>query len=966
MAKSRKAFAYEHTQDVPKLRTLRPTTDAKYDPKEHFMWHEESDYLADALQGTPYATWKTNKQEDMQSLLMNGYDDQRGTTWRALFAYWKDQEGHAVIVPDSSPFKDLRDIGINTFMKSPADFMKVGKYTNRLLAALPKPMPTLDAKTGELTFRGFGIWGDEIGWSEDFQTGAVKLDLVGSDLTAADKTLSIRYMNLDNMTKEQKALVDGCIVVSDRAVRALNLSNNPKLGMAWRGTFGTQRGLGKGHILYKNNMEVDIVIYGPKTILKTNRFFFGSMGPLHAGIPHTDWQSTVNFHYHRPGLLVDLAKAFMKEILESSKDEQSMRKLLLRYTGSTEHKDLDQEGWILRRALAYGVSFLRFPGLYRRAIRYLMTKVMVIDERARVPMTNVAKYGYVLPDPNVIDSQGDVHPENGIPEGHIVFPDVDPGTKVVCYRQPSENTNAWVPLNVLYRPEYKAFANRGICLLGRGADKVLGRLGGGDMDDSFVIVHDPKWVEAFHTMRPYPETDKISADEEDDQTPEQTELARIEDELLEGIRDTNYTHYTNKHVAWQMEMAKNARAGIGPVVNYGMIDMLLSDPEQKQSMLADLANNPEAYAWLEDRDPYQAALFMTNLELVIDGNVKDNTLLRKLGDVAGTIKKFHQECVVYPASLTSRIPMKRIEKGDFTVARSMTCRAIDMIRMIRDRLQDIFNEREWAIVAPADVALRDEYRMEREIELRVGRTWDQPDGKLLRKVGNRWSPIKPGTPPSIMDIWAEEWVAELSQAKAHDKAYGNIVKTIADELYGEDDETMEKLAVALYYQTYKGYQPNPKVDQATGRIRGFADGLLWSPVFGNHFINALRKARLSGFYGPADIYPQFRNRLLDAVVAVETRNHLVYVQDSDGAYTVEVGIVYGKCPDTRAKMDGGLIEFRPPQEICQPADPDLIAQKPLTRLYPPKGEETKALTAEEPKGTMAKLLVKAKDILGMK
>jgi hypothetical protein len=967
--KSRKMFAYENTDKGVKYRVLVPDTSTKYDPKNHFMSFEESDYLADALKGVPYATFTTDQREEMEDLLMNGYKDKENRVWIAFFAYWKDQEGHAILVPEGSSIRDLRDVGILTSMKTPADFMKVGKYTNRLFAALPKPAPIIDQKSGEVRMLGFGVWGDEVSWNEADQIAIIKLDIDGVDLTDEDKEISIKYVDLKTLNDEQKALVDGAIVISEKAARVLNLSKEPRLGMAWRGTFGTARGLGKGHILYKNDMNVDVVIYGPKTILKTERFFFGSMGELHVGVPHTDRQAFVNFHFHRPGLAVDLAKTFMREVLEASKNEQALRRLFLRHTVDLQHSDLDQEAWVLRRALAYGVSFLRFPGLYRRVVRYLMKKVMACDLRARIPMNSIAGYGYVLPDPNAIDAEGDVHPENAIPEGHIVYPDVKSGTKVVCYRQPSENTNAWVALNVMYRPEYKRFADRGICLLGRGAHKVLSRLGGGDMDDQFVIVHDPKWVEAFHTMRPYPETQKLSAQLEDEETiGQRTELARITDELTEGIRDKNTSHYTNKHVSWQIEMAKNARAGIGPVVNYGMMDLLLSDPDHTQSMLADLTNLPEATGWLEDYRSeayrgedalpgttpfgYHARRFMTNLEVVIDGNVKDSTLLAQLGDVAGTIKAFHANVEVYPASMAERIPMSKIKAGGYVIARSLTCRALEMIRLIRDRLSDIFVEREWTLVAPADKDLRVEYPFEREISIKIRGEWKRtPDG---------WKRLDEDV-LSLMDIWGLEWRDELAKPGSHEGAYERICNIIAMELYGEDDDYMERLAVELYFQTYKTYQSTPKVDEASGRLRGFNDGLLWTPIFGNHFINALRKARLSGFYKAADIFPQFRRRLMDNVVAVEIRNHLVYVQDTDDQYTVTVGTVWGKSPDGRFKMDGGLIEFRASQPICQPADPDLISQKPLTRIFPSsvQPEDKK----DEAKGVFGKLLNKALTIL---
>ena len=857
---SRKLFTFEYVGQNAKTRVLVPTTATKYNPEHHFMMSEESDYLGAALKGVPYATFKTDDVDEMENLLQNGFVDADGREWRDFFSYWKDQEGHAFLAPADANLESLEQIGIFTEMKTPADFMKVGKYVNRLFAALQK-----DWAGDSLT-----VWGKEVSWNEVEQTAIVKVDREGTDFKEEDLELCVRYVDLKTMTDEQKALVDGAIIVSEKACRALGLTNEPRLGMAWRGTFGTERGLGKGHILYKNDMSVDVVIYGPKTIVKTDRFFFGSMGELHVGDPHTDRQAFVNFHFHRAGLGVDLAKMFMREVIEASKDESKLRRLFLRHTKDMAHADMDQEAWILRRALAYGVSFLRFPGLFRRVVRYLMTKVMACHDRARIPMSSetysVAQYGYVLPDPNVIDTYGDVNPENGIPEGHIVFPDMKPGTHVVCYRQPSENTNAWVKLTVTYKPEYKRFAGRGICLIGRGADKVLGRLGGGDMDDQFVIVNDPIWVEAFHTMRPYPETEKVSeefpAEDAAEMSAKQSELAAFEDELLEDIRDRNTGRYTRKHVAWQIDMAKNARAGIGPVVNYGMMDMLMSDPDHQASMLKDLRRVLKQSEWLEEREPFQAAFFMTNLEKIIDGNVKDSTILAQLGDVAGSIKEFHKGARVYPESMASRIPMSKLEKGDYILARSLTCHALELIRALRDKLSDIFTEREWALVTPADKELRFDFPYEKEVAKRVRGEWTRTD--------DGWERLDPES-LSIMDIWAQEWRDEMSQPGDHDGAYERICGLISKELVGEDDDMMERIAVEIFYQTYKRYENNPKIDETSGRMRGFNDGLLWSPVFGDHFINALRRARLSGFYKVAELRPEYRRRLMDVSVVVEIR-----------------------------------------------------------------------------------------------
>lgn len=987
--KSTKAFAFEYVDGMPKLRTMVSPAEVKYNPELHFQWFEESDFLVEALNGIPYATFKTDNTDEMSDLLQNGFVDKDKQIWTAFFAYWKDQEGHAFLAPKAAKVT-LRTLGVRAEMKSNADILKFDKYCNRLFAALPK----------KLYGGSDPAWGTEVEWNEEEQYALIQLN-PHDDLSEEDCLISIKYVDLKTLNEEQKALVDGCIAINEKATRALGLSNQPRLGMAWRGTFGTSRGLGKGHIKYVPHLSHDVVIYGPKTILKTEKFFFGSMGPLHAGDPHTDIQAFVNFHFHRPGLAVDLAKEYMREVIAASKDEDKLRRLFMRHT-DTRRIETDQEAWVLRRALEFGVSFLRFPGLYRRVVRYLMKKVMACDSRARIPMQSdsysKALYAYVLPEDPCIGTEGEVLPQRGINKGTIVVPDLKPGTRVICYRQPSENSNAWVSLTVVSRPGYEKYAGRGICMLGQGAHDVLSRLGGGDMDDQFVIVHDPVWVEAFHTMRPYPETEKISAETSPEEQSlydqDQAMLDNFTDELLHDVQSNRLDDYTHKHVQLQMDMASKQRAGIGPVVNFGIDDMLKSDPDHQKSMLADLKKHPEAADWLADeRTPWQAAKYMTNLEIVIDGNVKDATLLNKLGDVAGTIKAYHKAQRVYPAcfagnalavangqitedKLKSRIPRLVAISGQFVVARSLTCRALEAINALSQRLNDVFIEREWALVDTADRAFRPHgapantqpYGREAELVKLVRGIWRKDEtGEWINQDPDQ---------PILMDMWNTLWRKEMEQTeRSHDGAYERICKQMASILPMDDANLMERIAVEIYYQTYKKSEPNgPKVDPVTSKFRNYPDGLLWSPLFGNHFINALRAERLSGYYTVVELRPEYARRLMNKSVSVQVRSHNVFIQDSEDNFTVWVGYIAPKSstgtmlPNGTFRMDSGLIEYRKSQPICQPSEDYLIpAQALLTRLYPKKDqsviEQDVATKEVRPTSAFGKLLNKALTIL---
>jgi hypothetical protein len=898
---SSKMFAIEITTNrrtkglESRVRTL-VSSEERYDPDKHFLAIEESDYLNDVLGGVPYATYKTDSQETFEHFLTFGYKDAAGVVWRQFFAYWKEQEGRAFMAPEDAGITDQRKVGVITDKKTASESLKIGKYVNRLFTNYPKP-----------EYGGTGpIWGHEIDWIDDEQTALVQVEPHG-DLTLEDCELSIRYVDLKMLDAEQKALVDGCIAVSEKAVIALHLSNEPKLGLAWRVTIATQRGFGKGHMVYVPHLKHDIVIYGPKTVVKTDRFFFGNMGRLHVSKPKTDFQSFVNFRFDRDNMALDLAREYMKTVIASSQDEARLRSLLLTHVGDGPDVEHGEDAWVLRHALRHGISFRAFPGLFRRVIRYLAgqgSPVFQCDEKARIPMDTIADYGYVLPDIRVIDSEGDIQPQFGIPSGTIVCPDMIPGTKIIAYRQPSEHSNAWVELTVVDVPELHDFVGKGVCMLGREAQKVLSVLGGGDMDDMFVLVYDPKWVAAFHTLPKYPTTEKLVAETAESEIP-------ANDEFFAGLPMAEHSAtYSIRDVHNQIEMAKNARAGIGPVVNFGMIDMLLSDPDQKAAMLSDLSADPANSLWLEERTPWQAANYMTNLEIVIDGNVKDSTLLRKLGDVSGTISRFHKNCRVYPVSMANRIPFRRSQLEDYVLARSLTCRALEDIRKMRDRMLNILIDFEWKVARPADKVLqRLGYPYEKEIHVFVAGDWKYIDRRYTRM----------SDAPFLEETWAKLWKEEMAYQRDHTEAYQRICNELADKLRNLDDEMMEKIAVHIYYNKYRKYEAGAKVD-VNNNLRHYNDGLLWSPVFNRHFIRALIKAGVTGYYKAVDFVPQLKRRFKDIDISVQVRTHSIYVGGDEGEYSRLIGFVWGYSPDGTYRMNSGIIEFIQPQPICLPTN----------------------------------------------
>lgn len=947
---SRKAFVAEvKGQDAdptqPAMKYPKPDQNelgepVKYDPKKYFLPLEESDYLRDAMKGVDYATFVTDNTDVLQAVVENGFvhpDD--NSRWVAFFSFWREQEGRSFLAPWESMIEKLSDIGIITEMTGTDQFMKTAKMVNRLLIPLPAGVQA--------------VWGTLISKGNKWDMGSIEVTLppnvavylIDSDdptLSVLDRSLTVKFKSLKGMTPDEKALADGSWTYGEKfhklgklGVTLGGISERPPMvGDAFRGTFGLgELGSEKGHGSFKPDLGYDLVVYGSRSYVKTERFYFGNLGPLKASDrPKTDPQAVPNFALWRKGLMVNQANNYFHSIWEASKDDASFRGMFLRHSSGLGDVDTDNETWILPLVMQFGISTNAYPAPFRRAANYLAgpkSPVVQCDSRARVPLDGIAIYAYVAMDPNAVDSDGDIHPElSPIPEECCVMADLPEGTEVVCYRQPSENSNAHVFLKVVHFPEYDRYKGRGLILLGQGASKIMLRLGGADMDDSFMVVYNPKWVEAFKTLRPYPETEKIDVDAAmavdesqlaDDSYYSPSEFLSFTDSLMDDIK-YGQREYNERHVAWQIEMAKNGGAGLGTAVNYGTLDFMLSDPDHSASMIADLEErgHVEEAQWIRDYPKFQAARLMTNQEIVIDGNVKDPTLLRLLDKELKGIKAWHEECRVYPESMVSKIPQSKKDVGDFVLAKSMMCKALDKIREIRKDLQQAFKEKEWMLVHPADEELRSFYPRQEQLAILVGgkSKWDTAEQKMVRIDDI----------VSLRQLWAESWKEELSEPDAEKRggAYERVCQRIEDELVAYDDISREEIAVEIYYQTYRKYEVTPRYDEQTGEIRGFSDGLLWSPVFTGPFLMALRKARLSGFYKAVDIRPEFRHALLikhtKDIIRVQVRDHQVFVQNKDGQFDVLVGAIFGRSWNGEFNLQSGLVEFRRGSDICQPSD----------------------------------------------
>jgi hypothetical protein len=932
------------------------------------MFRSDGEYcevsmLLEFLMPCKYIEFSSKEPDAMLEIVANGLV-YKGEKFRVLFGYIRDDGGKVFLVPEGADVKDLKDIGISVEIgKDMEKCLKAGKYINRSVAP---------------TWKHF--FATPLHWDEAGQ--------VGTFSTRKGEKFTVKYVELDpNLySKEKIAQMDGSGLFSSRFIQIADLKGGRKgkLGDAYQFTADSPFvGMGKGNGQCIPWLQYDLVIFGAKKLVKTKVFYFGCFGKLKAGRPRTDMQAWDNFRYERTGMADYLAKAFRQEMWEACQDEEKMRRMLLKHidvqdedvpyyngAGST----VDYTAWVLMEALVNGWSPLRHPGLFRRAYLYLLHKVEQM-ELGRIPMTPVAKYGYVLADPFIFDNLGMPTRKSFIGEGECVMPDIDEGLGVVCYRQPSENQNAHCFLKNIFRNRYKAFKGKGIILLGDGADVVLGRLGGGDLDDRFVVVHDQYWVKMFHELDkfPYPETEKY----EKGGGGKSTLWGEDEESNSYRLPGPDRAYYNNLHLIYQAQKAKRSGVGIGPVVNMIMIDNRLSNPVDKAYMLTQLDALIVRYTktgntahlnsvltikeWLVKRTPYQGAKLATNLEHVIDGTVLDSGLLVVLGNVTSAVSQFHngfdaekgrdyaggidkEGTLIYPSwgfdvkkpKDVPRIPESKRDKKDFIVLDTTMCKSLRDLRQRRAMFQDRLVQLEWALVA------------------RYDEVWDSlfPDDSEIMVLAGTNRNRKKDDEPGCYQVWNNVWknylgggavLSEETRTKARKEAEKAVDAFLAKFLKPNKKgvvryNTVEAIAVALYKHLYATQHPDAPIQEEgenAGKRRAFPDAVLWTHLLGNCLIQSSRKKvsmadperkgkriirPVAGLYVPVQLEKDIMGELGDSSVKVLVKEMgLVYrISNNQWLGRVPIDIEGEGIKEGEYTMNGGLICLRLPHKGLLP------------------------------------------------
>ena len=887
-------------------------------PDLYFMMHEVSPYLNRKLGRWTWADYSTDDADALKAVLANGYGD-----FKCLFADWRDRKGTAILVHESCPYNSLKDMGIITRLDNRTQSMKAAKYLHRLFA------------NGDMNHTPRFGKEQEDSWIEHSQEAIIELE--------NGETLIIKFVDLDSLNPEEVASVDGHIDLSLRAHRALGLSNNPKIGQSWSITILT-RMFGKGHSRYVPHLSADIVIYGPKKLVGSNtEFVFMSLGVKHGTQPNTDIQSVTNFKLS--GLMKEKFHQYCKLVYLSLHDEWLTTKLLMKTirTAEIEESVMDFESkdtFILRKAMLWRISPFVFPGLYRRAYRFFMTSVANVS-KWRVPLEiagaevedkngNMVKYSvamsrYASGEPNVIMDDGSIDMTKSlIPEGRICIPDLEDGIDVIIYRQPNENTNAWYKLKNIRVPEYEGAVGQAVAYLGRGVDKVLGRLGGGDMDDNLIIIFDPAWVKHFDTLS-YDEAGKIVSEAE---VTEYYPGYDYDSDTIYSAVDT--VEFNTDTMAYQIDVSSKSGLSIGSTVNACMDDYIKSDPVNKASMLAylnefkgDPDKDPdnqfeEAAKWLsEERETKITSFLDANLELVIDSQVKDPSLMAALNRIAdeknpdpmpdefgvqGFIAAYHRIQRVYPMCMKrgenkrDRIPPNKQKAEDYVFALSEQCKDMEVMFAMVDNLQQKFVRNEWLLVKKADPKVADLMfpRDKNIMELVSGRKADESH-------------------PGLRVWWGMGWKRRFDPQMSSEDRYHEIMDRFMIAITRVKD-VLPEMAVELYRQIYAKQSTTPRVDEVTRRTQTFNDGLLWTNAIGNAFLNAIHQAGLHGAMLNVRLYIEKQLGIGQHDIRVEKGFVYHQIEGKEEA----IGEINPRVPNGKYVMDDGLVIVMEPHEAFIP------------------------------------------------
>lgn len=810
-----------------------------YDPDYHFMAHETSQLL-DLLLSTTYG-WVTLEAVGREAkrkaakwakkAIRKGITDaQTGIRYRVIYGDFSSDKGKLLCVPVASNLRSLADIGLYV-----SDDPKAAKRTRRAMAT------------------HMGMLKAQVVAREEVPQGMQYLVELETGLR-----FTVLHHQMSGWSDEAISFVDGMNIFNLAA-------NGTKITVV--DDLGIIKGFGHNNPLVQHA----IVGYGTKTEFKVvgDTMYIGVLGELHEHDAYEDIQSFCNFGHYESGLAIVQGQDWMDEVwrvLESDTSDDKIVDTFSVFAHLNEQRMFgeDEDGnpvpkpeaheWALVHAMRLDVGIKSMPVLYRRVFQHMFENSIDLT-RGRIPFMKVAKRLNVAPNPLCFNENGDVNLELDVLGDNVCSPDL-PAGKLLVYRNPNTHSKECVIVNNVHIPQLRKYRSKGLLFFGRGAGKHLSKLNGGDMDDSVIAIHDPRYIAKAESLD-YPVEPKLEYTDGGER-----KLMEDNNPYLAKAR----SKYLRRNGEWNLLVLEQQinrwtqyEVGLGTFINRILLDLMLSG-EQKLSIKWDLACRMQAeglseedreqlekaYAFISARKDFMLRREASNSDLVIDWlqmRKGDKKLVDSLIEHSETVL----DTPIYPVSYEGRIPPELRGKGGYLLVKTLACRALDKLMVQRDHIIEASRQMEWMLRRPIPEAVDQMFEAYDAITEMVHemRTWWREQWELARltktlddttyeKLANGWTeivelgPEDEGYDPSKPD---EEQIKVLKHIGLRDKYM------IDDEGKPFSKETRLTMAVEFYRQVYSKTD-DPQVGE-DGFTMSVGDGL---PDFIlNDFLTALEE-----------------------------------------------------------------------------------------------------------------------------
>jgi hypothetical protein len=869
-----------------------------------------------------------------------------------LHAEWRDDgTGTAIVMPardivDRGHTRTLsKMIGLTIHIRTKEDRLKARKYMKRLMATHRWAVP--------------GEFGEERTVLVHEPHEAVPITLLGGEKHKVGyrtgQALDVRFgsvettalhVDLEQYGLDEVAAVDGLCYIGVDLLHQLGEEfdndelRNYEVGDAFTGTWLAKGLFGKG-IWHVRDLDgpYQILVYGPKKQLEFEHVFLGCLTGIKGSPAFTEIQTIVSFLSFAPkarNLWIELAQDYMLEVRAAIHDEEKLRHMFLTNIAPVaDMLETDKpEIWSLIEALRHGVPILSNPALFRKVVRHLMETALQC-KRGRIPYgEDKANRAYFQPDDAMIDFRtGHITVENtSIPDDCVCCMDAPAGQWIILYRQPlANNQEAIHAYNIGEddRKRFRKYAGKGRAIMGRSVRQQTKKAGGGDMDDSVVVLFDPKWVEVFATVKAYPlaelpkeEKQALESVEGDNRfitgaTFEIDGRAVTIPGLERGLKVPRVWGLPDCYKACQE--AVGIHITIGPIDNAIRLDVMLSG-DNKRHMLFRMGEDLnelraagsslvpavlERFEWLKKRKDYQLNQIGSNEEAFID-NIKmgkgDQALLGKLNRLAQEVTELslvYPECWTWMGRRGTRIPWAREAAKDYSIAPSLPDETLNEISAFHKELMDSLTEEQWLMAKPIPYSLDHMFPHNPVIS--------QFAGALRKQWRDSWQwffqgRVEKGVEYSRMNkIILHGGLLPLKDGQFV-QIEGVRTKFLSAALPGiTQEELQEFIAVEIARRTYSQTYGGALLDEQGDR-RKYPDGLLWSDFMAKAYVRAMKTAGLTGVYTPVKfegrrIAGNVQVKLIGGIVKRLSDGHLIgYTLDldndaPDGEYTMEDGLI---------------------------------------------------------------------------